>query len=282
MTTEFRPALPEPTHRLPTKPPLPPWLRLVALAGFVVLSLVELFTFPIRSDTAHLARSLRTGAVTAVEYGCEVHPVGPRIAIGGPVTAWDVCWREETGLRFTADARNDLAAVNVTGRRVNLTTSVAATARDAGHRPPQLSHTGLWFPYLGLAWLAWLVLLVWVIVTGPQPRRVTKWAAFWVTGVWLVGTLWWLLREAPWSPSASEEPEPVDSRVRQTLDGRQRLGGGWAFLLYIGGSAAVSVVGLSIGSGVAEVVDDADRDSTWVSVFRGGDTTRWDLGRFGD
>jgi hypothetical protein len=76
-----------------------------------------------------------------------------------------------------------------------------------------------------------LVVLVLVLMLGPQPRRVTKWALFW----WFLtplnaGLIWALVREAPWAPAARALPVPAPHRFQP--DDR-RFTGGLAFLLML-------------------------------------------------
>ncbi len=45
------------------------------------------------------------------------------------------------------------------------------------------------------------------------------------------GAIWWLLREAPWSRRATAVPEPVPGAAGVLVGGRERHGGGRAFLV---------------------------------------------------
>jgi hypothetical protein len=106
--------------------------------------------------------------------------------------------------------------------------SLAVTRLVARHSPdprPRPGDTNAWSGTLALGWTAgWLVMLF-VLITGPQPRRATKWANFWLFLLpGGVGLLWALAREAPWSRSESDLPEPPPG----PLPGR--WSGGWAFL----------------------------------------------------
>lgn len=74
------------------------------------------------------------------------------------------------------------------------------------------------------AFLAFL-LVVATIVSGPQPRRFTKWGAFWMATLPLgVGQVWLLVAEAPWSRAASATDELLPHRQQaQTAQGDRRM-----------------------------------------------------------
>jgi hypothetical protein len=98
-------------------------------------------------------------------------------------------------------------------------------AKHAPTNPPQERHDGAPLQSVGIAWsCAWLIMLF-VLITGPQPRRATKWATAWIfTLPGGLGLLWALTREAPWAKEASELPEPAPG------PGGGRWTGGWAFI----------------------------------------------------
>ncbi len=85
--------------------------------------------------------------------------------------------------------------------------------------------SGMALEWSGLAWVcAWLTMLF-VLITGPQPRRATKWAVFWLfTLPGGLGLLWALIREAPWAREAAQLPEPMPGPAPG------RWTGGWAFI----------------------------------------------------
>lgn len=73
------------------------------------------------------------------------------------------------------------------------------------------------------AFVAFLVVVA-AIAYGPQPRRFTKWGAFWMATLPLgVGQVWLLVAEAPWSRAASARPELLPHRTQaQTPEGDPR------------------------------------------------------------
>ncbi len=90
------------------------------------------------------------------------------------------------------------------------------------HEPERMTtfNVGPWegpWPFALLAFLGMLVQLF-VIISGPQPWRATRWAWFWLSGS-LVGVLAMALLSGPFpGVPAPRRPE-------------RRLTGGWAFLL---------------------------------------------------
>lgn len=98
------------------------------------------------------------------------------------------------------------------------------------------------FPGLSLAWsfagfagLATLILLI----GGPQPRLATKWAWFWLLGIGPLSLAFLLL-------------EPVPVWQREALPARNRLTGGWGFVIALVaglvGSALHGVGGMLLSS----------------------------------
>ncbi len=81
----------------------------------------------------------------------------------------------------------------------------------------------------------WL-LAVLVLIAGPQPRRATKWAWYWLFSLpAYLGVLAWIVLDAPWSRAAMARPDPgPGGRFLQPED--RRLRAGRAFILGILGS----------------------------------------------
>jgi hypothetical protein len=71
------------------------------------------------------------------------------------------------------------------------------------------------------------------LVAGPQPRRATRWAWFWLLGLpYGLGFVALLAFEAPWSKRACAQPEPLPhDRQRNLPEGDRRLTGVAAFLI---------------------------------------------------
>lgn len=117
--------------------------------------------------------------------------------------------------------------------------TLARTPVDRG-----LPLSGWTDPWGILMFLGWLLVIL-ALLTGPQPRRATKWAWFWLLGLPLgLGFLALLAMEAPWSARAVRRPEPLPHDKQRDLPGGDpRLTGGWAFVITtIGGAIAFSVI----------------------------------------
>ena len=100
-------------------------------------------------------------------------------------------------------------------------------------------------------WLSGItaLLLLLVLVGGPQPRRATKWAWFWLMLVpGGITQLAWLAAEAPWSGPARRRPEPRPHR-QQPDD--PRLTGGRAVLLAIAVGILLGVAGRQLAGWLA-------------------------------
>jgi hypothetical protein len=96
--------------------------------------------------------------------------------------------------------------------------------------------------------LAALVLVVFLLV-GPQPRRATKWAWFWLMLVpGGLAQLAWLAAEAPWSRRVAAGPEPRPHR-QEPAD--TRLTGGRAVLLAIALTVLVGMAGWQLTNWLA-------------------------------
>jgi hypothetical protein len=70
-----------------------------------------------------------------------------------------------------------------------------------------------------------------LLVLGGQPRRVTKWAMFWLLGIPVGGGIaWWLWRDAPFNPAMAAAAEPAPHQRGTSPSGVVRAGGGKVFL----------------------------------------------------
>jgi hypothetical protein len=93
------------------------------------------------------------------------------------------------------------------------------------------------------------IVLVVLMIGGPQPRRATKWAWFWLLLVpGGLTQLAWIAVEAPWSRRANRRPEPPPHR-RDVPDGR--LTGGWSFLFAFVLGGVLTVLGTAVASWLA-------------------------------
>jgi hypothetical protein len=103
---------------------------------------------------------------------------------------------------------------------------VRRVIRDQAANDPPTIRTNASVEWLSQAMgITFLALLV-VLITGWQPRRSTKWAAFWLLLLpGGLGMLWILVREAPWSRQMAALPEPATG-----LWSPGRWTGGWTFI----------------------------------------------------
>ena len=188
------------------------WVRWVAVAVLVADVLLGLLTVPRDSSLHQLRSDLADGTVRSVSV------VDP-----GMLRSTSVL----TG-RYPGDDGNGSAVLWRVG---TLGYRIADLPSDASAIPAldQLEPTRHDLLQRGSG-TATVVLLgvVLVVMLGPQPRRTTKWALFWLCLLPLnAGLLWALLREAPWSPAARALPVPAPHRFQP---GDRRLAGGKAFV----------------------------------------------------
>ncbi len=106
--------------------------------------------------------------------------------------------------------------------------------------------------------LVW-VLLVIVLILGPQPYRFTKWGVFWLLSIPLqLGALWWVLKEAPWNASAvrAQQAAAEGQAGGAQADGAppHRCRGGWTGLGY---SVLIGTIVLFVGSMLASLLTGA-------------------------
>ncbi len=227
-----------------TSPPAPattgPAVRVVAwvLVGlWLVVTVMALVSGTRESTYADLRRDLRVGAVT------EVTVVGglPTGARGN--ASVELEWRDGWFLRRASIVEQRPARQGAEARRTKGSAVVEAPVAERlrelqpgvviAHRDFAPSGAAVWgIPVPG--WLFWVFLAAMVgtltmLVATPDTGRATRWGWFWL--LWTlppVGLLAFLLLGGP---TARADP-PAGSR---------RLGGGWAFLLFLvlGGSTVL-------------------------------------------
>ena len=201
-------ALDDQTQQQPSEAQSVPrsWSRWrIPLSVLVVVSFVgSLALVPRSAHIADLARDLQQGVVTTVD----VSPPsgqrwGPTAAIMlGRTFSSQIRWQTNSGQIYEASS----GWLTSRPGQVAVGPSVVATAQAAGQVAPRLaSLAGGWH-----AWAArWLPLFLWgllvaLLLAGPQPRRMTKWAVFWLLmTAGGLGALWWLWRDVPWSQAVA-------------------------------------------------------------------------------
>jgi hypothetical protein len=206
------------------------WLLLLAIVGGSTFALLTSYR---AVGAADYRAALASGDVTSVSLGA---PDGPALRlelnVGSQSNDADrVAWT--TGplpwQRFSTD---DVQ-----------TTKAYRLAQEAGV-PVATPDTPWWLLATAIAYL----LVLGTVLFGPQPRRFTRWAAFWwVTMPLGVGAVWLLVREAPWSRTASAMPELLPhGKQKLTAEGDPRFTGGLAFLVTVLVGTVVDMAGSSI------------------------------------
>jgi hypothetical protein len=157
----------------------------------------------------------------------------------------EVHWREglvprvSTVYEVSAGERVDGAGSDVTRVRGRVDERLSAldpdlkTSRSGGLAPAVTQGWYLpgWTTPVGVALLLGTLAL---IIAGPQPRRATRWAWFWL--LWLAPPLGALVFLLLGGSTGSLSPKK----------GEKRLTGGWAFLLSIVVGAALSAAGAAV------------------------------------
>jgi len=259
------------------------WAALLALT--VLATIVILFTTPLNAGEGEFIHALRTGEVGSVAVGSSSDfQVRNGLTItNGAHDDIAVSWVNRFGFRRSAVlnglmALRDPPALNdgtSSGPPPALdpAASITATARSLGATPPAIVGRGA-LPFGRIAWLpeGVLFLMIAVMLLGPQPRRMTRWGAFWAyTAPLNSGIFYALLRDSPWNQKMNRMPEPrAGDRVAAnpaTGTAIRRLGGWkmfiWAFLL---SNLALSLVLLAVTSVLPQFVDPV----VWTGIDVGG------------
>lgn len=269
--------------------------RWVLVAVILAGTLLVVWTTPRSTSIDQLSTDLQAGRVSWIEVDCWPSGDGlvgfsviPDTFSDGP--GRDVCWSTTGGRRYAADADGLHDAVRDQlrvqyGRRAAtpgepLETTLRQSAADLSpddHVDFGRGSTGTgdvrhWV--IGIVGVCVLGLIA-SMVAGAQPRRGTRWGWFWLmTALGGLGTVWYLVREAPWNPAARAMPEPLAHQTTvPTPDGgtRDRFSGVRGFVL-----------NLLLGFGVSLIVgllpwgdDDHGGDPAvqWSVVGPGGAVT---------
>ena len=121
--------------------------------------------------------------------------------------------------------------------RLDPAASIARTAQSFGVAAPKVVQPGQ-LPFDHLKWLSVLliVLMIGLLLHGPQPRRTTKAGAFWAYLLPLnIGIFYALLRDSPWSQRMNLVPEPAASDrivVDRVTNRKLHRYGGWMVFLW--------------------------------------------------
>jgi len=194
---------------------VPPPSRLVAVARvaaalIVVAAFAHWFTQPVERSLGDLLRGLEAGEVTRVVLG----PATEEGMVGS--FAQRVEW--ETSGR---DGYSSYMVSTLPGEQVDEDSLIVQAVADspgavALERRAEyyMGPSGILWNPLGIAHLAVLL----VLIAGPQPRRATKWAWFWLSFLPLGWVAFLLLEPVPvWARTPSHPPE-------------RRFTGGWVWI----------------------------------------------------
>jgi hypothetical protein len=201
----------------------------VLIAIGLVIGLANVAAQPIERTTADLFMALQEGEVDSltIERPGDL-PTNVSMASGRLRVEWSGSGRP--GYATYAWTQGD-PDVTDEGVLILDAAAEAGVAVKVGTVDPLWYSSGTtWHPTAALALLAGFAVLI-LLIVGPQPRLATKWAWFWlsvaITPLWLVFVVL--------------EPLPLWANRPQPL-ARNRLTGGWAFLLSIVLAAAASWV----------------------------------------
>lgn len=227
------------------RPRLIPLLRWCLLTVVLIGMSAWLFLTPRQASVGDFAQNLQAGTVRGYEVGSrdQFDRFRGLIFNDGGTDRQELAWCTGT-LRCQRVHIDDLGtflddgtdAADEEDREFNGDYEVVDRFVDryAAEKRPMAGQTYPWLGPLGATWaLSWLIML-WVLITGPQPRHVTKWAGFWILCLpGGLGVLYMLTREAPWSRAVATLPEPPPS----PWPGRWTGGKTFLLALLIGGLA---------------------------------------------
>jgi hypothetical protein len=269
------------------------WLVLVALV--TLATTLSVFTSSIDMQEGEFVHALRSGEISTLAVG-HSQDFGSEIGFG---PSWNdasddiaVSWVNRFGLRREAvlsemmvlgqQGANDSGAQpipspipsgsqpgtepdsepgNTSIAALDPPASIAATARSLGAQAPTMVQPGD-LPLDRFSWLAGAVpiLMVVIMLFGAQPRRTTKWGAFWAyTAPLNIGIFWALLRDSPWNERMNRLPDPrPGDRVAVDAAGdvrAVRLGGWSTFAWATLAQLALSVLLLVVVWALPDAVD---------------------------
>ncbi len=251
--------------RLRASGPASPRLRVVwaaLLAMVTVASFAVLLTTPFSAEEGEFIHALRSGEITTVAVGHSAdfysasgfnNPGVNTVGFNDPNDI-AVSWVNRFGFRREAVLQQlgGLAQGAETTPQTPLLDpagSIARTARSLGAVAPTVVQPGQ-LRFDRLKWLSALVLvlMIGILLYGPQPRRMTKWGAFWAYLIpYNIGIFYALLRDSPWNQKMARLPEPgVGDRVIVDPITNEVIPrcGGWAMFFWsaIVASLAITLV----------------------------------------
>lgn len=259
------------------------WATMLALT--TMSSLAVLLTTPFSADEGEFIHALRSGEIQSVALG---HSADFRSTSGFSTTAFNaqddiaVSWVNRFGFRRMAvldqlqglsQSTKSTPAASQPDARLDPSASIVRTAQSLGALAPTVASPGT-LRFDRVKWLSVLVtlLMIGTLIYGPQPRRMTKWGAFWAYLIpFSVGIFYALLRDSPWNPRMNRLAEParkdrvvVDPGTNEMIP---RLGG-WAMFFWSAliASLAISLVLLGVASALPTYLDPV----AWTAIDLAG------------
>ena len=251
--------------RIGASGPASPRLRVVwaaLLAMVTVASFAVLLTTPFSAEEGEFIHALRSGEITTVAVGHSadfysesgINTTGIKTVGFNDPTDIAVAWVNRFGFRREAVLQQLGGLAQGAGSTpptppLDPAGSIARTARSLGAVVPTVVQPGQ-LRFDRLKWLSALVLvlMIGILLYGPQPRRMTKWGAFWAYLIpYNIGIFYALLRDSPWSQKMARLPEPgvgdqvvVDPITNEVIPRY----GGWTMFFWsaIVASLAISLV----------------------------------------
>lgn len=195
----------------PVAPPsrLAVMVRVVA-ALVVVAAFAHWFTQPVERSLGDLLRGLEAGEVTRVVLG----PAAEEDMVGGFAqrVEWEVPGRD--GYAFYESS-------TVPGERVDEDAVIVQAVADSPGAVVLERRAEYFMGPSGIRWSPFAIvhlMMLFVLIGGPQPRWATKWAWFWLSFLPLGWAVFLLLEPVPlWRRTMSHPPE-------------RRFTGGWAWI----------------------------------------------------
>ena len=260
-------------------------IRVVMLVLTTLATMVVLLITPFKAEEGEFIHALRSGEISSVAVGSSADFfAGPGLRAGSYDVTDDVAvsWVSPFGFRREA-VLSDLHMLDTNAEttpslpHLDPPASIAKTAQRLGVVAPTMVRPGE-LPYDRFAWLTWLAtfLMICLMLAGPQPRRTTRWGAFWAYLAPLhIGIFYALLRDSPWVPEMNRVPEPeprdrvfVDPVTSQSM---RRIGGGLLFVWSVlFASFALSLVMFGVVWALPTYVDPV----VWSAVDMAGNRLR--------
>ncbi len=234
----------------PVSGPLRRRLRWPLLAVILVVDVLALLSAPVGATPDDLAADLGAGRVRVAQVG-QLEPTGwmlpgfPGRQVDASAPRRAIRWTTIYGATYQVPVSRLPVTAPQQLSDQQVVDLVAATATAAGRAAPRVSTARLTDTpdhLAAAAFLAWLLILA-MMMLGPEPRRCTRFGWFWLLGIpGGFGLAWFLLREAPWSREAVVlQPLPPGKVRRRPGEPRLRWGG-WSTFLLLSTLAAFGVV----------------------------------------